>query len=72
MTERTQESAASDTMDDMYEPALELSEDDFEELLPVSNEKQRLAEKRRRAEQRLEQRRLREELGFYDLELEDY
>lgn len=72
MTERTQESAASDAMDDMYEPGLELSEDDFDELLPVSTEKQRLAEKRRRAEQRLEQRRLREELGFYDLELEDF
>lgn len=72
MTERTQEAAASDTMDDIYEPGLELSEDDFDELLPASTEKQRLAEKRRRAEQRLEQRRLRDELGFYDLELEDF
>ncbi len=72
MTQRTQEPAPSDSLDDMFEPALELSEDDFEELVPVSTEKQRLAEKRRRAEQRLEQRRLREELGYYDLELEDY
>jgi hypothetical protein len=72
MTQRTQEPAPSDSLDDMFEPALELSEDDFEELVPVSTEKQRLAEKRRRAEQRLEQRRLREELGYYDLELEDF
>lgn len=72
MTERTQEAAASEALDDIFEPALELSEDDFDELAPVSTEKQRLAEKRRRAEQRLEQRRLREELGFYDLELEDF
>lgn len=72
MTQRTQEPAPSDSLDDMFEPALELSEDDFEELVPVSTEKQRLAAKRRRAEQRLEQRRLREELGYYDLELEDF
>ncbi len=72
MTERTQEAVASEALDDIFEPALELSEDDFDELAPVSTEKQRLAEKRRRAEQRLEQRRLREELGFYDLELEDF
>lgn len=72
MTERTQDAATSEAIDDVFEPALELSEDDFDELAPVSTEKQRLAEKRRRAEQRLEQRRLREELGFYDLELEDF
>lgn len=72
MTDRTQEAAASDNMDDIFEAGLELSEDEFDDLAPVSTEKQRLAEKRRRAEQRLEQRRLREELGFYDLELEDF
>ena len=72
MTDRTQEAAASDNMADIFEAGLELSEDEFDDLAPVSTEKQRLAEKRRRAEQRLEQRRLREELGFYDLELEDF
>ncbi|QIB65918.1 PA3496 family putative envelope integrity protein [Kineobactrum salinum] len=72
MTQRTQEPAPSDSLEDMFEPGLELSEDDFEELVPASTGKQRLAEKRRRAEQRLEQRRLREELGYYDLELEDF
>ena len=36
------------------------------------SEKQRLAAKRRRAEQRLEERRLRDELGDYDLHLDDF
>lgn len=73
MTERTQEPAANDGLDDIFEPTLlDVADDDFEEVASVSTEKQRLAEKRRRAEQRLEQRRLREELGFYDLELEDF
>ena len=49
-----------------------MSDDDFDDAIPVSTEKQRLAEKRRRAEQRIEQRRLREELGYYDLELGDF
>ena len=31
-----------------------------------------LAEKRRRAERRLEEKRLRDELGYYDLELDDF
>ena len=44
----------------------------MQELLPMSTEKQRLAAKRRRAEQRLEERRLRDELGYYDLRLDDY
>ena len=73
MTERTQEPAAGDGLDDIFEPALlDMADDDFEEPVSVSTEKQRLAEKRRRAEQRIEQRRLREELGYYDLELEDF
>lgn len=73
MTERTQEPAANDGLDDIFEPTLlDVADDDFEEVASVSTEKQRLAEKRRRAEQRLEQRRLREELGYYDLELEDF
>lgn len=36
-----------------------------------SSEKHKLAEKRRRAEQRIEELRLREELGDYDLEFHD-
>jgi glycogen debranching enzyme len=71
MGDTNQETADSDAIDDFFEPALsDISvEEDF---APVSTEKQRLAEKRRRAEQRLEQRRLREELGYYDLEFDDF
>lgn len=73
MSQRTQETSASDSLDDMFEPVLaDGLDDDFDGLLPPSSDKQRLAEKRRRTEQRLEQRRLREELGCYDLELGDF
>lgn len=73
MGERNQESAKSESVEDFFEPGLgEFSEEDFQDLAPISSEKQRLAEKRRRAEQRLEERRLRDELGDYDLELDDY
>jgi len=73
MGERNQEPATTETLDDIFEPGLgELSEEELRELVPMSSEKQRLAEKRRRAEQRLEEKRLRDELGDYDLELDDY
>ena len=73
MGERNQEPATTETLDDIFEPGLgELSEEELRELVPISSDKQCLAEKRRRAEQRLEERRLRDELGDYDLELDDY
>jgi len=73
MGERKQEPAATEPLEDLFEPAIgDLSEEDFQELVPMSSGKQRLAEKRRRAEQRLEEKRLRDELGDYDLELDDY
>ena len=73
MGERNQEPASSEPLDDLFEPVIgELSEEELREVAPVSSEKQRLAEKRRRAEQRLEEKRLRDELGDYDLELDDY
>ncbi|MCB1854154.1 MAG: hypothetical protein KDI05_04705 [Halieaceae bacterium] len=73
MAERNQESTSSEDLDDLFEPVLsDVSDDDMQELLPMSTEKQRLAAKRRRAEQRLEERRLRDELGYYDLRLDDY
>ena len=73
MGERNQEPATSDALEDIFEPVLgDLTEQDFQELAPISTEKQRLAEKRRRAEQRLEEKRLRDELGDYDLEFDDY
>lgn len=72
MGERKQETPASDALEDIFEPALgEISEEILQELVPISSEKQRLVEKRRLAEQRLEEQRLRDELGDYDLQLDD-
>ncbi len=65
--------SSNDGMDDMYEPVIgDVDDDTLETHAPFSTEKQRLAAKRRRAEKRLEERRLREELGDYELELDDY
>lgn len=73
MAERNQEPTVAESLDDFFEPVLgDVSDDDLEDMTPISSEKQRLAAKRRRAEQRLEERRLRDELGYYDLQLEDY
>jgi hypothetical protein len=73
MAQRNQESVSEEPLEDIFEPVIgDLSDDDFEPLTQASTEKQRLAEKRRRAEQRLEEKRLREELGYYDLELDDF
>lgn len=49
-------------------------DDDFEELdaSEAVSEKAALANKRRRAEQRLEALRLRDELGDYDFDFDDY
>jgi len=64
----------ADSSDDLFEPMLgELADDSFDDNLNhVSTEKQRLLAKRRRAERRLEELRLREELGDYDLEFDDF
>ncbi|MEH6582434.1 MAG: hypothetical protein V7754_10910 [Halioglobus sp.] len=73
MGERNQGPVISEPLDDIFEPALsELIDEEFEEAVPMSSEKQCLAEKRRRAEQRLEEKRLRDELGCYDLDLDDF
>jgi len=72
MAERNQESISAETDDDLFEPMLgDVEDDELSQLAPISSEKQRLAAKRRRAEQRLEERRLRDELGYYDLEFDD-
>ena len=71
MEEGKLESTASEPLEDLFEPALgDVSEELFQELTPISSGKQRLVEKRRLAELRVEQNRLRDELGDYDLELE--
>lgn len=73
MRERSQEPSTTEALDDMFEPALsDLSEEVMQELAPLSSEKQRLVQKRRLAEQRLEEKRLRDELGDYDLQLDDF
>ncbi|MEM6301634.1 MAG: hypothetical protein AAF194_00175 [Pseudomonadota bacterium] len=59
--------------DELFEPVIgEFSEEAYEGLSTISSEKHELAEKRRRAEKRLEELRLREELGDYDLEFDDF
>ncbi|MDG1944571.1 MAG: hypothetical protein P8J17_09965 [Halioglobus sp.] len=71
MEERNQETAAPEPSEDLFEPALgDLSEELIQALTPLSSAKKLLVEKRRLAELRLEENRLRDELGDYDLELE--
>ena len=73
MGERNQDTAGSEALDDLFEPGLsELSEEELEAMAPASNGKQLLAEKRRRAEERLEEKRMRDELGYYDLDFDDF
>ena len=72
MGERKQDSSTSENLEELFEPAMgDVSEEVLQDLVPFSSEKRRLVEKRRLAEQRLEERRLREELGDYDLQLDD-
>jgi hypothetical protein len=71
MGERNPEPSATETLDDLFEPAIgDISEDMLKDLVPLSSEKQRLVQKRRLAEQRLEEKRLRDELGDYELRLD--
>ena len=73
MGERNQEPQSSESLDDLFEPSFgDLTEELIQEMGPVSTEKQRLVQKRRLAEQRLEEKRLRDELGDYDLELDSF
>jgi hypothetical protein len=73
MGERNQESSAPEVLDDLFEPAIgDISEEMLQDLVPLSSEKQRMVQKRRLAEQRLEEKRLRDELGDYDLQLNYY
>lgn len=71
MGERHLEPSTSESMDDGYEPgAGDISEDILEDIVPLSSEKQLLVQRRRLTEQRLEEKRLRDELGDYDLQLD--
>ena len=71
MGERDRTVVADDSTDDVFEPGLsELSDEQFESIDFAESvaEKALKAAKRRRAEERLEVLRLREELGEYDLD----
>ena len=71
MGERETTVATEGQSEELFDPALgELEDDDFEamDFAEAVTEKALKAEKRRRAEERLEMLRLREELGDYDLD----
>ena len=72
MGQRTSEPSLSDSIDEFFEPILGDSlEDDLDEDTPQASDKNRLAQLRRRAEQRLEEKRMREELDYLDLDWDD-
>ena len=72
MEEQKHDAATFESSEDLFEPAAGYVPDEIlEERTPLSATKQRLVEKRRLAEQRLEEHRLRDELGDYSLELND-
>ncbi len=71
MGQRTSETSLSDSIDEFFEPVLDSVEDAPDDEAPQANGKSRLAQLRRRAEQRLEEKRMREELDYLDLDWED-
>jgi hypothetical protein len=74
MGERDTTAVTEEPADEFFEPGLgELADEDFESLdfAEAVTEKALKAAKRRRAEERLEMLRLREELGDYDLDFGD-
>ena len=76
MGERNQTRASdNDSSEDFFDGiAGDFIDDDFDEIETIEkvSEKAALANKRRRAEQRLEALRLRDELGDYDFDFDDY
>ena len=71
MGERDTTVSTEGPIEELFDPALgELEDDDLEaiDFAEAVTEKALKAEKRRRAEERLEMLRLREELGYYDLD----
>ena len=74
MGERDATAVTEEPAEELFEPGMsELAEEDFESLdfAEAVTEKALKAAKRRRAEERLEVPRLREELGDYDLNSSD-
>lgn len=72
MGQRGTDSGISDDIDEFFEPALgEGFEETLEDNAPLTRGKNRLAELRRRAEQRLEERRMQKELDYLDMDWDD-
>jgi hypothetical protein len=72
MGERRIEPSVSDSIDDFFEPLpSDVIDEQFDAEEFQVNGSSRLAELRRRAELRLEEKRLREELEYLDLDWED-
>ena len=72
MGQRTSEPSLSDSIDEFFEPVTgDGAEEELEEETPLAAGKNRLAQLRRRAEQRLEEKRMREELDYLDLDWDE-
>ena len=72
MGRQDSDSNLADDIDEFFEPAIGDNFEETYEAVTSSNAKQqRIANMRRRAEQRMEQKRLREELDYFDLDWDD-
>ncbi len=72
MGPRNSEPSISDSIEEFFEPMLsEAIDDNMYDGEPVVPDNTRLAELRRRAELRLEEKRMREELNYLDMDWED-
>lgn len=72
MGQRESDTTLSDTVDDFFEPELgDAIEEILEEDELKATGKGRLAELRRRAEQRMEEKRMRDDLDYLELDWDD-
>ena len=72
MGQRNTESNLNDSIDEFFEPVLgDAIDETLEDAEPKCSSKKRLAELRRRAEEKLEEKRMQEELGYMDLDWDD-
>jgi hypothetical protein len=72
MGQRNSEPSVSDSIDEFFDPILSDAIDEVDEAEePRARGKHHLAALRRRAEEKLEERRMREELGYIDLDWEE-
>ena len=72
MGQRTNEPSVSDSIDEFFEPMMgDALDDSFDDEPPVARTKSRVAELRRRAEERLELKRMQQELDYMDLDWDD-